>query len=633
MRAPSAAERLRYAFDNSMSRGPIMLIAWLALASIVLIFAISLFVWVLGLAPAGDDGGRPPFTQLVWMGLMRTLDAGTMGGDQGSWPFLFSMLAVTFGGIFVISTLIGVLTAGIEQKLEELRKGRSRVLESGHTVILGWSPQVFTIVSELCLANRSRRRAAIVILAPKDKVEMEDELRERVPEPGPTHIVCRTGDPTDLGDLEIAAIHDARSIVVVSPPGDSPDTSVIKTLLAITNNPNRRKEPYHVVAELREPRNMDVARMVGKEEVELVLSGELLSRVAVQTCRQSGLSVVYLELLDFGGDEIYFKEEPGLVGRTFGEALNAYEESAVIGLRLADGGVRVNPPMDRVIAKGDKVIAIAEDDDTVSLSAAEAKVDEAAIAHEPVAPPQAERTLVLGWNWRVPAIVKELDHYVAPASELTAVTDAPDAEAEIRRRAGALQNLEVRVLPGDTTDRATLDALDIPRYHHVILVADGGLEAQAADARVLMTLLHLRDISDRSGRPFSIVSEMVDVRNRELAEVTRADDFIVGERLVSLLMTQISENKELAAVFEDLFDPEGSEIYLKPAEAYVATGRPVTFHTVVESARRRGHLAIGYRRKAEANDAGRQYGVVVNPKKSEAVTFAAGDRVIVLAED
>src|SRR6185503_7658892 len=193
----------------------------------------------------------------------------------------------------------------------------------------------------------------------EDKVEMEDRLRERVGDPRGTRLVCRRGDPTDVNDLEIVSIHTARSIIVLAPPGDSPDFSVIKTLLAITNHPNRRPEPYHVVAEINDPRNLDVARMVGRKEVELVLVPDLLSRITVQTCRQSGLSVVYLELLDFGGDEIYFKEEPGLVGKTFGDALSVYEDSAVIGLRPREGGTLVNPPMDRRIEAGDKVIAIA----------------------------------------------------------------------------------------------------------------------------------------------------------------------------------------------------------------------------------------------------------------------------------
>jgi hypothetical protein len=167
----------------------------------------------------------------------------------------------------------------------------------------------------------------------------------------------------------------------------------------------------------------------------------------------------------------------------------------------------------------------------------------------------------------------------------------------------------------------------------VIVLADDQLEAQQADARTLVTLLHLRDIADRFNHPFSIVSEMLDVRNRALAEVTKADDFIVSDKLVSLMLAQISENKSLNAVFTDLFDPDGSEVYLKLAANYVKTGEPVNFYTVVEAARRRGEVAIGYRVTAHGNDASKSYGVAVNPRKSEMITFAEWDRIIVLAEN
>ena len=76
----------------------------------------------------------------------------------------------------------------------------------------------------------------------------------------------------------------------------------------------------------------------------------------------------------------------------------------------------------------------------------------------------------------------------------------------------------------------------------MVLCYSDSLDAQRADSRTLITLLHLRDIEERGGRDFSIVSEMLDLRNRALAEVTHADDFIVSDRLVSLLMAQISEN-------------------------------------------------------------------------------------------
>lgn len=101
---------------------------------------------------------------------------------------------------------------------------------------------------------------------------------------------------------------------------------------------------------------------------------------------------------------------------------------------------------------------------------------------------------------------------------------------------------------------------------------------------------------------------MLDDRNRQLAEVSRADDFIVSDKLVS-------------------------EIYLRPVEEYVAAGTPDDFYTVVEGARRRCEAAIGYRVAPDARISERDNGVVLNPRKSVMRTFAPGDRVIVLAND
>jgi hypothetical protein len=144
--------------------------------------------------------------------------------------------------------------------------------------------------------------------------------------------------------------------------------------------------------------------------------------------------------------------------------------------------------------------------------------------------------------------------------------------------------------------------------------------------------LHLREIASQTSQSFSIVSEMLDDRNRQLAEITRADDFIVSDQLVSLLMAQISENKELWAVFEQLFDPEGSELYLKPAGEYVDLGKPLSFCTVVEAARRRDEVAVGYRVKSEAANPQKSYGLHLNPDKSQRITFTQGDKMVLLAE-
>ncbi len=406
----------------------------------------------------------------------------------------------------------------------------------------------------------------------------------------------------------------------------------------MTNSPDRRPEPYHIVAEVREPKNLEVARLVGRDEAELVLVPDLLARVTVQTCRQSGLSVVYQELLDYGGDEIYFKNEPAITGKTFGEVLGLYPTSSIIGLRREDGAIQLNPGMDAVVGAQDQVIAISADDDTVVVSKAPAPIEADAIASDVAAKvPQPEHTLILGWNDTAPLILRELSAYVAPRLARLGAGRVRGRHREGAEGAGPEHQPDDQPPPGrhhrPQDPRHPAD----PRFDHVILLSpqidDGHEDEQKADARTLVTLLHLRDIREQSGRRFSIVSEMLDLRNRALAEVTRADDFIVGDQLASLLLTQISENKELNAVFTDLFDPEGSEIYLKPATDYVKAGREVSFATIVEApaaaARSPSATASTNTRPTRTSPTASP----PTPAKNVKVTLGEKDSVIVLAED
>ena len=370
-----------------------------------------------------------------------------------------------------------------------------------------------------------------------------------------------------------------------------------------------------------------------KDKIHAVLTGEVIARVTAQTSRQSGLSMVYTELLNFGGDEIYFKAETALVGKMFSETLSAYADSSIIGIQQAGGGIKLNPAMDTRLEAGDKIIAISADDDTIKLSGISSLPIQTGLirssAKRSSTPP--EKGLLIGWNESAGIIVRELDHYVPTGSSITVVAD------EIYRasvnQSGPFNHQEIIFRGGDTTDRSLLNDLNVAEYDHVIVLADTRLDIQSADARTLITLLHLRDIADKDATPFSIVSEMLDLRNRELAEVTRVDDFIVSDHLISLMMSQLSENGDLFDVFTDLFDPDGSEIYLKPASDYVEIGQPVNFYTVVQAASQRGEVAIGYRISSEQHDSDKGYGVRTNPKKSVEVTFSTQDKVIVLAEE
>ena len=617
-------ERLSYRFDRFMERGTVALIAGLFVVSLAIILGVVLVMVLV----RGDDGNDP--LQLIWMATMRTLDAGTMGGDEGSAGFLFGMLAVTLGGIFVISTLIGILSNGLQDRLAALRKGRSRVLEQDHVLILGWSQQVFAVVSELIEAGAGRRRTAIVVLADRDRVEMESAIRERLTLPRRVRVVCRSGRSTSLTDLRIANPDEARAIVVLQPEGDDPDVDVLKTILALTGRPDRRPEPYRIVAEVRDQASVSIARLIAGDQVHLLLADDLIARIIAQTCRQSGLSAVYLDLLDFAGHEFHVADLPELSGSTFGDAVARVTGGIPAGL-VREGRAQLCPPPSEVLRPGDRLVVLSEDHGSARLGAGPAVVEADALVPAVTKGAPPERTLILGWNRRGTAIIRELDEYVSPGSEVVAVS--PLARIDEVGEIAGLRNLRAEVRAGNTTSRAVLDELDVGSFNHVIVLCESDdREPEMADARTLLTLLHLRDIGATAGRTFSIVSEMLDERDRELAEVARADDFIVSARVLSLLLAQIAETPELADVFRDLFDADGAEVYLRDVADYVVPDREIGFATLQAAAQARGEVALGYRILARANDKAAGYGVVLNPGRDARIAFSRGDRVVVLAE-
>src|SRR3954465_11403531 len=458
---PTRPQKLRYAFDNTMSRGTPALVGWLAVVTIVLVALFTLVVLISGIAPKDENGNRPGLIGQGFKTFLHALDPGTVAGDAGKWPFLLAMFGITIGGLFVVSALIGVIATGLDNKIQELRKGRSFVIESDHTLILGWSETVYTILSELTIANESERDPVVVILSELDRVEMEDLIRAKGGDTGKTRVVCRNGSVIDLARLAVVNPQGARSIIVLSPTDEDPDTQVIKTVLALTRGPARRDEPYNIVAEIEDPSNLEAARLVGGDETVLIDKSETISRLLVQTSRQSGLAAAYTELLDFEGAEIYFREDASLTGWTFRDTLHAYDQCTVIGVRDASGRVRLNPAPETPIGAGDNVIAIAEDDADLLAPGAQrpdGSIDEALIVDAEPREARAQRSLILGWNKRAAAVINELDDYVVQGSMVKVVSSYDIAERVIERECRDLKNLQVEFQHGDTSSRRVLAA-------------------------------------------------------------------------------------------------------------------------------------------------------------------------------
>ncbi len=611
MRA-SLRAKLRYRFDNALARGPVVVIGYLGLLFLAVIVVVAVIATVAGLW-AGDN-----LVEAFWQSVLRTIDPGA--ADDTGWPTRVFGLMITVTGILLGGALIGLLANGVDQKVDELRLGRSRVLELGHTMILGWSSRVPPIVSELTIANESEKRASIVILAREDKTVMEEAIRAAVPNLRTTRVVCRSGNPADPDDLERAAIAGARSIIVVRDV--TGEAGVVKAVLAVRSL-DRKLERAHIVAEFMDPATTDMMRHLTDGRVLTVSSDQVVAEVTAQACLQRGMSAVFTELLDFDGDEIYFANVPEVAGHTYREALLAFEKCSLIGWRPAGGKVEVNPLPESVFGPQDELIVVAEDDSKVTFTGFRV-VD---VPPPPVserARRQPLRVVILGWSGFGAMVLKELDEFLPPGStvEIVADRDLVDSEAMLSLTA---DHATLELSLSDGGPQAFRALYEGPRPNQVVVLGyRDALSIDDADARTLLTLLAMRSVWPVATESHvRVVGELLDQRNQALADPGGADDLIVSGVLSSLLIAQLSERAELDEVFLDLFDAEGAILEMRPAPELVSA-EPVAYATVVAAGAAMGASVLGYRLGATGT-------VVVNPKKSESVTLGEDDQVVLIS--
>lgn len=613
---PKFWDRVRYQFDNLMSKGTIALVEVLFIITAIVV----VIAGVLGALANADLATG----QSIWLSLMHAIDAGTLAGDNTSnvW-YVILMSLVTICGIFITSILIGIISTGFESKLNDLRKGTSKVIETGHTVVIGFNDSIYTILSELIEAGSNQKKNCIVVVGDEEKEVMEERIKGNIKDFKTTRVICKSGRVTESYLLERAALENSKSIII----NEDDDFSVIKIILASLNylkSKNAFDSDLHITSMIHDKANLDAAKIAGEGKAEILFFEDAISRIIAHTCRQPGLSMVLTEFFDFGGDEFYFENFPELEGRTFGEVLNLFETSTVIGLQK-DGLVMMNPPMHTKISSNDYIIHLAEDDDTSKPNLQTLKLDLSVMAESNNEVTESKRPLlILGYNNFMPDILAELDNYIEPGTEITvANTEFPDdIESKI------YNNISVVLKQCDIYRRSELEELIADSTEDILLLSDLKNDMESADAKTLLLLIQLRDIESKWKREFNITSEMCSVSNQKLAKVANVDDFVVGSTITNLIITQVSENRKLALLFEDLLDADGSELYMKKATRYVKTGVETDFYTITEIAKKRNEIAVGYKKVTEDG-----IHVVTNPKKSEKISFQDEDYLIVIAED
>ena len=129
----------------------------------------------------------------------------------------------------------------------------------------------------------------------------------------------------------------------------------------------------------------------------------------------------------------------------------------------------------------------------------------------------------------------------------------------------------------------------------------------------------------------------MDSENIDIILNSGVEDFMVSNQFVSQIMAQVSEEPLALNVYDDLFQSEGSELYIKPASYYFDFNdeKSITlpYGECVQAARLRDEVILGVQIKSAQKKKDKMFGINLIPDKNDQITLTCEDGLIVLSKD
>src|SRR6266511_99169 len=600
---PSASlwARFRYRLDNALSRGAWVVIGYLGLVTLAIVLLAAVITVIAHLIGFGGGGQRLGVLESFWQMLVRVVDAGSFASDA-TWPTRLLALLVTLAGIFIAGSLIGLISSAVDQRVDAVRRRSHHRRRAG---------------------RRERERAAV---GHRDPGRPRQDLDGGDPPGGrgrPPHHAAgrppgrplehdgppagqRAEGPVDPGDERRGRGRRGHQVLPRG-AGAGPD-----------RHPDHRGDGIRVAG-----------RHAGGRDRQRGGDGDL--GPGDRRGHRPGLPRAGPVHGVPGAARLRWRRAvlpgvPGAARRHLRAGPAGLRRAAVMGIAKGEG-VELNPPPDRVLEQGDRVIALVEDDSKF-LCTGVAPLPEVVPGDEPD-PELPQHILFMGWSSLAPRVIRELDEFLPLGSRLTVLVDPglvdPSAVAhELAREDLGLVNstATVRALPGGPELLGEILG-DEPYDQGILLGYREGISAGDADARTLLTLMALRQRWPKGHPPeVRLVAEVLDQRNVPIAQLAGVDDFIVSDQLASLMLAQLSENVQFREVFDELFDAEGASIVLRPAKRFAQNGS-ATFAEIVAAGNHFGESVLGYRSHRDGR-------VVLNPEKGARIDLAPEDEVVVV---
>ena len=580
---------LKYYFENFISRKS-NFIYFLILMSAVFAVIILFIEMSFGLL---EDGS---LFNLWWTRLLQLLDIDNSGDSNGKQivNLLYWVFSIAFSG-----TIIAFLAAKISNFINNLKKGLSSVIDTNHYVIVGWNSSIFKVFQEIKIANENQSKPTILCFNGMDNTEMNSKINLEYPNQKGLRIITRSGNIYSSQDLARTNMSKSKSVIILDDTilsNFNIETTILESKINFENH------TIPLIVQMKNDYNIPLLTEIMANQVYPIHKNKIISNVTSQSIRNKHISAVVMDFLDYDGDEIYFLAVNKLIGKSFKQAMLLLSEVTLIGIKVKNGKVILNPDKEYIILKDDLLVVIAEDDDVdIELNEypfVDKKLNELKISLDTELEKDRLSICILGWSKLGQQIIERAIPFLSEDSEIhfayrdNLIHAAPNIPTQY--------NINVKSTVLTPNQNAEIQQILTKQSFDVILIVgyDDVLSQEVSDTDSLLFNFYVRSILDKqkNDKPTRIIIQLNDGTKEELIPKNKYNELIVSDTLSALMISQLADNPKLWEVFEELFSVKGLKINMSTIIKYLDTKKIKTIKVtdLILLALEKNQIFIGY---------------------------------------
>ena len=391
---------IKYKFNKAFEKDLLYLIIFFLFLSFLGVTFISTLIF--GLQKLGILSESNFFTEILWQGfqLFFVTEAFFNLNDKNTFLDYFFKFNITIFGILVFSSIIGIITNLISNRIEELRTGKTKIEEEDHIIFFNFSRRLIPLLTELFNAYENEKQSFVVVSNEEPLVAME-KIKNVIKIPKNITILARKGYAWQKSLLDKINLEKAKQVIILKPDINELyktemdcDVEVGKSVSSIIASKEYNNNPCRILCEFHNEKtgrshllfSMDIwGKKIGKLGddfiPEFIGSDELKSDILSQCTTTPDLTEIYDNLFGYEGSELYFVDPSKTkfkdvlnknIGKNIKDLNRLCDNIIVIGFYLNDQSKRstynkifLNTPVNFPLTKNFGIICIAKNEDQI----------------------------------------------------------------------------------------------------------------------------------------------------------------------------------------------------------------------------------------------------------------------------